>query len=174
MTGMPSRWASRTAMISRRGVHDVYGRRQPSHVLHAREVLLELEPFAIEQQAFLLRIELKGVLLLATLKFFQAPDLLAYGLEVREHTAQPALGNEERSAALSVLLDDRAKLSLGANEEHPLAAKNHPPDNALRGLEAVQGLAQIDDVDAVFFREDELAHLRIPTASLVPEMDTRF
>jgi hypothetical protein len=40
--------------------------------------------------------------------------------------------------------------------------------------EPVQGLPEVDDVDAVAFTEDEVPHLRIPTASLMSEMDTRL
>src|SRR5690606_22748451 len=40
--------------------------------------------------------------------------------------------------------------------------------------EQLQRLLQVDNVNAVALREDVLPHLRVPTAGLVPEMDTRF
>ncbi len=44
----------------------------------------------------------------------------------------------------------------------------------LRELELAQGLLQIDDVDAVALGEDEPAHLRVPAARLVAEVDAGF
>ncbi len=62
--------------------------------------------------------------------------------------------------------------SLRADEEHPLALEHHLPDRLLGPVEPVQSLPEVDDVDAVALREDEPLHLRIPTASLVSEVDT--
>jgi hypothetical protein len=44
----------------------------------------------------------------------------------------------------------------------------------LRLLEQRGGLEQIDDVDAAALAEDEAAHLRVPAARLVAEVDTGF
>jgi hypothetical protein len=41
-------------------------------------------------------------------------------------------------------------------------------------MEGFQSLLEIDDVDAVPLDEDELLHLGIPAAGLVPEVDARF
>jgi hypothetical protein len=49
------------------------------------EVLGELLPLALEEEALLLRVELEGVLLVAPLELLQTADLLPDGLEVREH-----------------------------------------------------------------------------------------
>src|SRR5207244_3089289 len=51
---------------------------------------------------------------------------------------------------------------------HPLL------DRRPRVPEALQGLVQVDDVDAVALHEDESFHLRIPPPRLVPEVDSRF
>ena len=40
------------------------------------------------------------------------------------------------------------------------------------GLDALQGLLQVDDVDAVAIAVDEALHLRVPAAGLVAEVDT--
>ena len=45
---------------------------------------------------------------------------------------------------------------------------------ALRLLDALERLLQVDDVDAVALHEDELLHLRVPAPRLMPEVDTRF
>src|SRR5690606_12650262 len=71
---------------------------------------------------------------------------------------------------LGLTLDDRAKLTLRANEKDPIAARNDIADQALRELDLTSRLLEVDDVDAVTLREDELPHLRVPTAGLVAEM----
>jgi len=38
----------------------------------------------------------------------------------------------------------------------------------------LDGLLEVDYVDAVAFREDKFAHLGVPSASLMPEMDPGF
>ncbi len=126
----------------------------------------------VQEEALLLRIELEGVLLLSSLQFLQPTNLLPDGLEVREHPAEPPLGDEEGTGALRFLFDDATELALGANEKHTLSLEHHLPHRLLGPVEPVQGLAEIDDVDAVALREDEPLHLRIPTAGLVSEMDT--
>ena len=45
-------------------------------------------------------------------------------------------------------------------------------DEVVRLLDVVEGLAQVDDVDAVALGEDEALHLRVPAPGLVPEVDT--
>ena len=42
----------------------------------------------------------------------------------------------------------------------------------VRGVDAVERLLQIDDVDAVALAEDEPLHLRVPAPGLVTEVDT--
>src|SRR5690606_1123183 len=84
--------------------------------------------------------------------------------------AQPTLGHVERAAALRFLLDHAAELLLRADEEHALAAEHDLPNRLLGRREAVERLAEVDDVDAVALGEDEGLHLRIPASSLVAEM----
>ena len=64
-----------------------------------------------------------------------------------------------------------ATCGLGADEEHALAAQDDVAHELLRDLELPEGLLEIDDVDPVALREDEAAHLGIPTARLVSEVD---
>src|SRR5690606_3254651 len=133
-------------------------------------VLVELRALALEEEALLLRVELEGVLFLAALELLQAANLLADGLKVREHPAEPSLGHVERSAALSLLLDHRAELPLRADEQHAVSAEHHLAHGLLSRLQSILRLAEVDDVDAVALREDERLHLRIPTAGLVAEV----
>jgi hypothetical protein len=41
-------------------------------------------------------------------------------------------------------------------------------------IEPIQGLPEIDDMDAVTLSKDEILHLWVPTASLVAEVDPSF
>src|SRR5690606_25853465 len=90
--------------------------------------------------------------------------------EIREHAAEPALRHMEGVRSLRLALDDRAKLPLRTDEEDPFAARDHVANQALCQLDLTSRLLQVDDVDAVPLREDELPHLRVPTAGLVAEM----
>ena len=70
------------------------------------------------------------------------------------------------------MLDDRSKLPFGTHEQDSLARENDLPYGLFREDQPVERLTQIDDVNPVALRKDEFLHLRIPTASLVPEMDS--
>jgi hypothetical protein len=64
------------------------------------------------------------------------------------------------------------RAALGADEEHVLAAQNDFAYELLRQLELTERLLEVDDVDPVALGENEAAHLGIPSASLVSEVDT--
>ena len=66
----------------------------------------------------------------------------------------------------------RGELALGADEEDVLAAQDDFAHELLRELELPQRLLQVDDVDPVALGENEAAHLGIPAAGLVSEVDT--
>ncbi len=108
---------------------------------------------------------------MSSLQLLESPDLLSNGLKVREHAPEPALRDVVRAALNSLLLNDRSKLLLGANEQDLFARENDLANGVGCHVQPVERLSQVDDVDPVPFGEDELLHLRIPTASLVSEMD---
>ena len=75
-------------------------------------------------------------------------------------------------ARLGDVLDRVAGLLLGADEQDGAAAVGERrPANSLRLLEQRLRLQQVDDVDAVALAEDEAAHLGVPAARLVAEVD---
>ena len=133
---------------------------------------MELQSLAVQKKPFLLRIKLVGTLFLASLQLLEPADLLSDGLEVREHTTKPTLGNVECPTLLRLLLNDRVELPLGTHEQDALAREDDLADGFLRHNEPVERLAQINDVDPVALTEDEFLHLRVPPASLVSEMDS--
>jgi len=77
-------------------------------------------------------------------------------------------------AAIGLAPHDGGQLALRANEEDVLAAHDDFADELLRQLELTEGLLEVDDVDPVALRENEAAHLGIPTAGLVSEVDARL
>ena len=92
-------------------------------------------------------------------------------LEVRQQAAQPAMVHVGHAGVLGDLLDGVARLLLGAHEQHRAAAVGDLGAEALRVLQQRLGLEQVDDVDAAALTEDETAHLRVPAARLVAEVD---
>jgi hypothetical protein len=74
-------------------------------------------------------------------------------------------------AARPASISTFARLLLGADDEDLTAACHRVAHEVNRVVESRDGLLQVDDVDSVPLGEDELAHLRVPAAGLVAEMD---
>src|ERR671927_1019419 len=91
---------------------------------------------------------------------------------VREQAAEPAVVHVRHVHARGVLGDGVLALLLRSHEEHRPAALAEIAREAVRLLEELEGLLQVDDVDAAALREDEAAHLGIPAARLVAEVDS--
>src|SRR5688500_6677436 len=139
----------------------------------AAQILRELVLLARHHEALLLRVVLPlAALNRSGLELLHAAQLLLHRLEVGEQATEPSLGDVHRTAALGLLLHDAGDLRLRADEEDAVAAKDDVAHELLRQLELAEGLLQIDDVDPVALREDEAAHLGIPTARLMSEMDS--
>jgi hypothetical protein len=101
----------------------------------------------------------------------EAPDPLRDGLEVGQQAAEPALVHVRHAAAVRGLLDRVPGLLLGADEQHGAAAAGELPGELLRIAQEPLGLLQVDDVYAAALAEDEAAHLGVPAARLVAEVD---
>ncbi len=92
--------------------------------------------------------------------------------EVREHAAEPAVVHVGHPDARGLLGHGLLGLLLGADEEDGAAVRDGLLDELVRAVDVRQRLLEVDDVDAVALGEDEALHLRVPTAGLVPEVDT--
>src|SRR5262249_20277212 len=64
--------------------------------------------------------------------------------------------------------------AFGADKEEGLAGSGQVLHELGGVLEHLEGLLQVDDVNAVALAEDVLLHLGIPALGLVPEVDARF
>ena len=74
--------------------------------------------------------------------------------------------------AARLALDRLLRLLLRADEQHAAAVGDVLPHEPVRGVDAVERLVQVDDVDPVALTEDETPHLRVPAPGLVTEMDS--
>src|SRR5207248_2665516 len=117
------------------------------------------------------REQLELALLLQAPQLVQALDALRDGPPVRQQPAEPAMAYVRHADTRRLLLDGVLRLLLRADEQHRAATPGEVPREFVRLLEQLEGLLQVDDVDAAALGEDEALHLRIPAAGLVAEMD---
>src|SRR6185437_7418577 len=141
-----------------------------AHVLDATQRALELLALAVEMQLLLLRQALERAVGDHLVHFLQALDRLLHGLEVREHSAQPAVVDVRRARAPRLFLDDLARLALGAHEEDGPLVGGELAHELERFLVHRKRLLEVDDVDLVARPEDERSHLGVPVARLVAEV----
>ena len=102
----------------------------------------------------------------------QALDAIRDRAPVREQAAEPAVVHVWHADTLRLLGDGVLALLLRADEQDRAAALGEVPREDVRFLDELQGLLQVDDVDPTAFGEDEPAHLGIPAAGLVAEVNT--
>ncbi len=146
--------------------------RQALHLAHAAERALELDQLLVELGRFLLGHALEVAVLLARLELLHETDALLDGHEVGQHAAQPALVDVGHVGPRGLGGDGLLGLLLGAHEQDLLAAGDRLADGLEGDVQALHGLGQVDDVDPVALGEDERAHLGIPAASLMTEVDS--
>ena len=125
-------------------------------------------------RGFLLGHALEVAGLLARLELLEQRDALLDGREVGEHAAEPALVDERLVGADRLFLDRLVRLLLGADEQDLVAAGDGLAHEFQGDVQALDGLGKVDDVDPVALREDERAHLGVPAAGLVAEVDSGF
>src|ERR1700690_3796735 len=147
---------------------------QGLHQPDAAEAALQLDHLAAQLGRLLLAALVERAGGGHVLQLAEALDRRPDGLEIREHSAEPALVHVRHLGPQRLLLDRVARRALGADEQHRAAVGDDLPDE-LRGVrEQRLRLLEIDDVDLVAFTEDEGFHLRVPEAGLMSKMDTRF
>ena len=117
-----------------------------------------------------------SAVLLHLVNLVQAVDPGADGLEVGQHTAQPAVVDIEHVAALGFGFNGFLGLLFGADEQDALAFHRDVADESVSFINLADGFLQVDDVDAVAvaFGEDVLRHLRVPPAGLMTEVYAGF
>src|SRR5262249_47255104 len=136
------------------------------------EVQAQLLEVRLRGHALARRQQLELALGLVALEVVQTPDALVDRLEVRQQAAEPAVVDVGHAGALGDLLDGVARLLLRAHEENRAATACELGREVLRLREQPLRLQQVDDVDARALAVDETAHLRVPAARLMAEMDS--
>src|SRR5215213_2113565 len=172
-TGRPSRRASRTASCSLQ-VDDEHGVRLLAHVGDAAEVRLELLQLAQHRDPLLRGEQLDLALVLEPAQLVQPLDAARDRAPVRQQPAQPAVVDVRHLYARRLFGDRVLALFLRAHEQDRSTAAGDVAGELVGGLEQVERLLEVDDVDAAALREDEALHLRVPAAGLVAEMDSRL
>src|SRR5690606_6485531 len=104
------------------------------------------------------------------LELLHAVEAARNGLEVGEPPAQPALVHVRLVHAIRLLGNRFLRLLLRTDEEARPTPRDGLLDEVVGLVDVVQGLLQVDDVDAGALGEDEALHLRVPAAGLMPEM----
>ncbi len=141
------------------------------HVLDAAEVRPQLREVGLRGHPLARGQQRELAVGLVAFEVVQAADALADRLEVRQQAAEPAVVDERHAGGFGDVLDRVARLLLGADEQHGPAAVGERAGELLRLVQRRGGLEQIDDVDAAALTMDEAAHLGVPAARLVAEVD---
>ena len=102
----------------------------------------------------------------------QPVDPLADRVEVGQQAAQPALVHVQHAGLLGDVPDRVLGLLLGPDEQDHPALGGQILHEGAGPLQQDLGLQQVDDVDAVSLAEDVAAHLRVPAARLMAEVDS--
>src|ERR1019366_8269707 len=97
----------------------------------------------------------------------------APGAQLVNNLARQPLVHEGHAAGLGVVLDRTLGLLLGADEQDDAPVGHQIAHVGVTRLDAGQGLAQVNQIDAVAFAENETTHFGVPTTGLVPEVHTR-
>ena len=156
------------------GVNDEDSVGQSLHGLDTAVGLLHVEDLLLQTCNLLLGEQIEGAVLLHLVQTVQAADGALDGLEVGQHTAGPTNVDVVHAAALSLFLDGLCCLLLGTDEQNVAALCGEVTNEVVSLLELLNGLLQVDDVDAVSLGEDVLLHLGVPAAGVVTEVDTCF
>ena len=141
------------------------------HVGDSAEVRLQLLELGRERDPLLRREQVELALRLQAAEIVEIRDSLRDRAPVGQQAAEPAVGHVRHADARRVLLHGILRLLLGADEEDGAAALRDVAREVVRLLEQLEGLLEVDDVDASALREDEAAHLRVPASRLVTEVD---
>ena len=147
---------------------------QLRHVADAVEVAVDLPHLAHELRFHLLRVGLDFTALDQALELDQPLETLADGPEVGEGAAEPSLRHVGELDVGAVLLDGAAGLTLGADEDDVLALRGDAGDELLGEEQTLDGLLDVDDVDAAPHAVDVRRHLGVPVAPALAEVDARF
>ena len=144
--------------------------RRPVQPAQATKVPIELLELALVRERLLLRHRGEVTGGACRLELDELADAARNRLEVGQHASEPALVDIGHAARDRELRHGILGLLLRADEEDHPAPGNEIPHVGVGGVHPLQGLIEVDDIDAVALAEDEALHLRVPTTSLMAEV----
>ena len=104
----------------------------------------------------------------------ETADRVRHGFPVGQRAAEPAVVHVVLRATLCGFGHRLLGLALGADEEDATALGHGFTNRVQSRVQHGSGLGQVDDVDTVALAVDELCHPRVPTLSLVTEVNASF
>jgi hypothetical protein len=155
-------------------VDDEQQLRHAAHVLEAAQALVEALDLGIEDAGFLLGDALKVARGAARLELLEVVDARVDRAPVGQGSAQPAVGHVGHQGALGLAGHRLLGLALGADEQHRAAARDRVAHQAVGFIKGDDRLLEVDDVDPVALREDELLHARVPAPGAMAEVHPGF
>jgi hypothetical protein len=137
------------------------------------EVAVDLAHLATHAGLDLLGELLHRPLALEALELLETLETATDRRVVGQRAADPTLGHDRHAAALGLTRDDVLDLTLRAHEEDLRTLGSHAHEEVAGPQQTLDGLAQVDDVDEVALAVDERAHLGVPVAGLMAEVNPR-
>ena len=108
-------------------------------------------------------------------KFLELADAFSNRLEIGEHPAQPALRDEIHAASPGFFFHDLDGLTfVGAHEEDRFSRRDGIPYEMTGVKKQINGLMQINNMNAVFFPKNIGLHFGVPAIDLMSKMDACF
>ena len=156
------------------GVDDEGEMGQAVHAFDAAQGQFQFVHFLLQAQDFFFLVAVDGFVGKHAFQLLEAVNAFLDGLEVGQGAAHPAVGHRELAATFGLCGHGFLGLALGADEQHFAAVGHGVHHFVVGGAEQLDGLLQVDDVNAVAGAEDVGAHFGIPAAGLVAEVHAGF
>ena len=156
------------------GIYDEDRAGHAGHITDSAQVFLKLFLLVHELDNFLFGQQVDLTCFFHALDVAQSVYSGLDRLEVSEHTAEPSVGYVILTAALSLCLDGLLRLLFRTYKKNRLAFHCYITNKEISLFNLLHCLLQVDDVDAVALCEDELLHLRVPSARLMTKVYASF
>ena len=147
---------------------------QSAHVLDTANRALKLLHHARAVQRFFFGELVESTVIALLFQLAVVTNRGADRFVVGEHAAQPAMADIRHATTLGLLLDQLLRGALGAHENELVAARGDLAHLLQSPVEGRHRVLEVDDVNLVARAKDIRAHLGVPVAGLVAEVDTRL
>ena len=152
---MPPRFAHRELLLAK--VDDEDGVRLTLHVGDAPKIFLQLLELGPHGDPFLGRKQLQLALLVQPPQLVEPVDAARDRAPIGEQSSEPAVVDVRHADALRLFLDGGLRLFLRAHEQDGAISLGEVAREGVRFLQQLEGLLQVDDVDAAALRAPRAA-----------------